>query len=83
MENRLHFVDWDFLRTHPDGDLNEETKDDLNKIFKNGNKNTLYDYFTSAYSSPDKMDFVEFLKYYPAFDDNHVWTAEMKEKFEN
>ena len=83
MENRLHFVDWDFLRTQPDGDLNEETKDDLNKIFKNGNKNTLYDYFTSAYSSPDKMDFVEFLKYYPAFDDNHVWTAEMKEKFEN
>ena len=83
VENRLHFVDWDFLRTQPDGDLNEETKDDLNKIFKNGNKNTLYDYFTSAYSSPDKMDFVEFLKYYPAFDDNHVWTAEMKEKFEN
>ncbi len=83
VENRLHFVDWDFLRTQPDGDLNEETKDELNKIFKNGNKNTLYDYFTSAYSSPDKMDFVEFLKYYPAFDDNHVWTAEMKEKFEN
>ena len=83
VENRLHFVDWDFLRTQPDGELNDETKDELNKIFKNGNKNTLYDYFTSAYSSPDKMDFVEFLKYYPAFDDNHVWTAEMKEKFEN
>mgnify|MGYP004509832355 CR=1 FL=1 len=83
VENRLHFVDWDFLLSQPDGDLNEETKDDLNKIFKNGNKNTLYDYFTSAYSSPDKMDFVEFLKYYPAFDDNHVWTAEMKEMFEN
>ena len=83
VENRLHFVDWDFLRTQPDGELNDETKDELNKIFKNGNKNTLYDYFTSAYSSPDKMDFVEFLKYYPAFDDNHVWTAEMKEMFEN
>ena len=83
VENRLHFVDWDFLRTQPDGELNDETKDELNKIFKNGNKNTLYDYFTSAYSSPDKMDFVEFLKYYPAFDDNHVRTAEMKEKFEN
>lgn len=63
--------------------MNEETKDELNKIFKNGNKNTLYDYFTSTYSSPDKMNFIEFLKYYPAFDDNHVWTAEMKEKFEN
>ena len=83
VENRLHFVDWDFLRTQPDGELNDETKDELNKIFKNGNKNTLYDYFTSAYSSPDKMDFVEFSKYYPAFDDNHVRTAEMKEKFEN
>ena len=83
VENRLHFVDWDFLRTQPDGELNDETKDELNKIFKNGNKNTLYDYFTSTYSSPDKMDFIEFLKYYPAFDDNHVWTAEMKEKFEN
>ena len=83
VENRLHFVDWEFLLSQPDGELNDETKDELNKIFKNGNKNTLYDYFTSAYSSPDKMDFVEFLKYYPAFDDNHVWTAEMKEKFEN
>ena len=83
VENRLHLVDWDFLLSQPDGDLNGETKDELNKIFKNGNKNTLYDYFTSTYSSPDKMDFVEFLKYYPAFDDNHVWTAEMKEKFEN
>ena len=83
VENRLHFVDWDFLLSQPDGDLNEEIKADLNKIFKNGNKNTLYDYFTSAYSSPDKMDFIEFLKYYPDFDDNHVWTAEMKEKFEN
>ena len=83
VENRLHFVDWEFLLSQPDGELNDETKDELNKIFKNGNKNTLYDYFTSAYSSPDKMDFVEFLKYYPAFDDNHVWTAEMKEMFEN
>ena len=83
VENRLHFVDWDFLRTQQDGELNEETKDELNKIFKNGNKNTIYDYFTSSYSSPDKMNFVEFLKYYPDFDDNNVWTPEMKEKFEN
>ena len=83
VENRLHFVDWDFLRTQPDGELNDETKDELNKIFKNGNKNTLYDYFTSEYSSPDKMNFNKFLRYYPDFDSSQKWTPELKEKFEN
>ena len=83
VENRLHFVDWDFLLSQPDGDLNEETKDELNRIFERWGKTSLYCYFTSAYSSPDKMDFFEFLRYYPQFDDVMGWTPELKAKFED
>ena len=83
VENRLHLVDWDFLLSQPDGDLNEETKDELNRIFETWGKTSLYCYFTSAYSSPDKMDFFEFLRYYPQFDDVMGWTPELKAKFED
>ncbi len=83
VENRLHFVDWNFLLSQPDGDLNEETKDELNRIFETWGKTSLYCYFTSAYSSPDKMDFFEFLRYYPQFDDVMGWTPELKAKFED
>ena len=83
VENRLHLVDWDFLLSQPDGDLNEETKDELNRIFETWGKTSLYCYFTSAYSSPDKMDFFEFLRYYPEFEDAMGWTPELKAKFED
>lgn len=83
VENRLHLVDWNFLLSQPDGDLNEETKDELNRIFETWGKTSLYCYFTSAYSSPDKMDFFEFLRYYPQFDDVMGWTPELKAKFED
>ena len=83
VENRLHFVDWDFLLSQPDGDLNEETKDKLNQVFQTWGKTSLYCYFTSAYSSPDKMDFFEFLRYYPEFEDAMGWTPELKAKFED
>jgi len=83
VENRLHLVDWDFLLSQPDGDLNEETKDKLNQVFQTWGKTSLYCYFTSAYSSPDKMDFFEFLRYYPQFDDVMGWTPELKAKFED
>ena len=83
VENRLHLVDWNFLLSQPDGDLNEETKDELNRIFERWGKTSLYCYFTSAYSSPDKMDFFEFLRYYPQFDDVMGWTPELKAKFED
>ena len=83
VENRLHLVDWNFLLSQPDGDLNEETKDELNRIFEKWGKTSLYCYFTSAYSSPDKMDFFEFLRYYPQFDAVMGWTPELKEKFED
>ena len=83
VENRLHLVDWDFLLSQPDGDLNGETKDELNQAFETWGKTSLYCYFTSAYSSPDKMDFFEFLRYYPQFDDVMGWTPELKAKFED
>ena len=83
VENRLHLVDWDFLLSQPDGDLNGETKDELNQAFETWGKTSLYCYFTSAYSSPDKMDFFEFLRYYPEFEDAMGWTPELKEKFED
>ena len=83
VENRLHLVDWDFLLSQPDGDLNEETKNELNQAFQTWGKTSLYCYFTSAYSSPDNMDFFEFLRYYPQFDDVMGWTPELKAKFED
>ncbi len=83
VENRLHLVDWDFLLSQPDGDLNEETKNELNQAFQTWGKTSLYCYFTSAYSSPDKMDFFEFLRYYPQFDDVMGWTPDLKAKFED
>ncbi len=94
IENRLRLVNWDFLLAQPDGELSEETIAKLNNLFeprksydggKSGliNMNTLPCFFTSEYSSPDKMHFERFLRYYPQFDVFQEWTPAMKEKFEN
>ena len=94
VENRLRLADWDFLRTQPDGELSEETITKLNSMFESWksydggndyfvNMNTLPCFFTSEYSSPDKMNFNKFLRYYPQFDVFQEWTPELKEKFEN
>ena len=94
VENRLRLADWDFLRTQPDGELSEETITKLNSMFEPWksytggndsfiNMNTMPCFFTSEYSSPDKMNFNKFLRYYPDFDSSQKWTPELKEKFEN
>ena len=94
VENRLRLANWDFLRTQPDGELSEETITKLNSMFEPWksytggndsfiNMNTLPCFFTSEYSSPDKMNFNKFLRYYPDFDFSQKWTPELKEKFEN
>ena len=87
-ESKLEKADWGMLLAQPDGELSEETIDKLNSLFeawKGGsmNVNTLYCFFTSEYSSPEKMDFEKFLRYYPQFDVFQEWTPELKEKFEN
>lgn len=86
-ENRLRLENWDFLLEQPDGELSENIIDKLNKAlgtFRYGtyNTNTLYCFLTSEYENPEKMNFMEFLRYYPWFDSFKEWTPKMKAEFE-
>lgn len=45
-------------------------------------RKTLYCFFTSEYESPEKMNFLEFLRYYPYIDSFKEWTPELKAEFE-
>lgn len=85
--------EWTDLLAAPDGELSDEVVVNLgNKFYGyspyggfgglNYNTNTMYCFFSSKYSSPEKLDFKKFLQYYPQFDAFLEWTPELKKKFE-
>lgn len=86
-ENELHLENWDLLLEQPEGELDEAVVAELQKTFSawrydKYNTNTLYCFFTSEYESPEKLNFLEFLRYYPYFDSFKDWTPELKAEFE-
>ena len=85
--------EWTELLAAPDGELSDEVVVNLDNKFHgycpydgfgglNYNTNTMYCFFSSKYSSPEKLDFKKFLQYYPQFDAFLEWTPELKKKFE-
>lgn len=86
-ENELYLENWDFLLEQPEGELAEAVVAELQKTFSAWrysiyNTNTLYCFFTSEYESPEKLNFPEFLRYYPYFDSFKEWTPELEAEFE-
>ena len=86
-ENELRLENWDLLLEQPEGELDEAVVAELQKTFsawryEKYNTNTLYCFFTSEYESPEKLNFLEFLRYYPYFDSFKEWTPELKAEFE-
>ena len=92
-EYALSKEDWTELLVAPDGELSEEVVVNLDNKFYgyspyggfggvNYNTNTMYCFFSSKYSSPEKLDFKKFLQYYPQFDAFLEWTPELKKKLE-
>lgn len=86
-ENELRLENWDFLLEQPEGELDEAVVAELQKTlsawrYEKYNTNTLYCFFTSEYESPEKLNFLEFIRYYPYFDSFKEWTPELKAEFE-